>query len=48
MSNPHQRQKNKKYAWKTPPKLPHSRSRGKKTDIPTLQAVERVCVRARF
>jgi len=28
MSNPHQRQGNRKYVWKTPPKLAHSKSRG--------------------
>jgi len=35
VSNPHQRQGNKKYVWKTPPTLLHSKSRGKKPDIHT-------------
>jgi len=44
MPAPHQRLGNKKYAWKTPPKLPHSKSRGKKNrqthplkQVPSMQ-----------
>jgi len=29
MPNPHERQGNKKYAWKTSPRLPHSKGRDK-------------------
>jgi len=34
-AKPYQRQGNKDYAWKTPPKLPHSKSKGKKINMPT-------------
>jgi len=33
--NPRQRQGKNKYAWKPPPKFPHSKSRGKEPDTPT-------------